>query len=124
MRRIAERQPGLLTPPARKSVPFPLLLALLALGSWLLLRVALWLTVGPAQMTAGQSAGAFARGLWFDLATLAYLLAPWLLLSAVLPNRWRGRPGRNACDGWCDAIQALARARVRDTAWQGPAVRF
>lgn len=91
MRRIAERQPGLLTPPARKSVPFPLLLALLALGSWLLLRVALWLTVGPAQMTAGQSAGAFARGLWFDLATLAYLLAPWLLLSAVLPNRWRGQ---------------------------------
>ena len=41
-----------------------------------------------------------------------------------LLNILRRQPGRNACDGWCDAIQALARARVRDTAWQGPAVRF
>jgi inorganic pyrophosphatase len=29
-------------------------------------------------------------------------------------NIWRGRPGRNACEGWCEAIQALGRARPRD----------
>lgn len=34
-----------------------------------------------------------------------------------LLNRWRGRPGRNACEGWCSASEAMARARplVNDT---------
>jgi len=42
----------------------------------------------------------------------------------ALLNRWRRRPGRNACDGWCEAGAALARARPRDTAWRGPPVEF
>ena len=29
----------------------------------------------------------------------------------ALLNTWRGRPGRNACDGWRTAASALARAR-------------
>jgi inorganic pyrophosphatase len=41
-----------------------------------------------------------------------------------LLNIWRRRPGRNACDGWCDARQALARARPRDDTWRGPSVEF
>ncbi len=41
-----------------------------------------------------------------------------------LLNAWRRRPGRNACEGWCEAAQALARARPRDDAWQGPRVEF
>lgn len=41
-----------------------------------------------------------------------------------LLNIWRSRPGRNACEGWCDAIQALARARPRDGTWQGPPLDF
>jgi inorganic pyrophosphatase len=41
-----------------------------------------------------------------------------------LLNVWRRRPGRNACDGWCDATQALARARPRDDSWAGPSVEF
>ena len=41
-----------------------------------------------------------------------------------LLNLWRGRGGRNACDGWCDAAQALARARPRPDSWQGPPVEF
>jgi len=28
-----------------------------------------------------------------------------------LLNRWRRRPGRNACEGWCSVQAALARAR-------------
>ena len=28
-----------------------------------------------------------------------------------LLNLWRRRPGRNGCDGWCEASTALARAR-------------
>ena len=39
-------------------------------------------------------------------------------------NLLRHRPGRNACDGWCDAADAIARARPRDATWQGPTVPF
>jgi inorganic pyrophosphatase len=41
-----------------------------------------------------------------------------------LLNAWRRRPGRNACDGWCEAAQALARAQPRDDSWHGPPVEF
>ena len=41
-----------------------------------------------------------------------------------LLNLWRGRPGRTACDGWCEAETALARARPRGPAWRGPEVEF
>jgi inorganic pyrophosphatase len=41
-----------------------------------------------------------------------------------LLNLWRRRPGRNACDGWCEPEQALARARPRDATWHGPPVEF
>jgi inorganic pyrophosphatase len=41
-----------------------------------------------------------------------------------LLNVWRRRPGRNGCDGWCDANEALARARPIDDAWAGAPVPF
>ena len=41
-----------------------------------------------------------------------------------LLNFWRGRPGRNACEGWSAADYAIARARPRDTTWRGPKVGF
>ena len=43
--------------------------------------------------------------------------------KAVL-NLVRRRPGRNACDGWCTADAALARARPRDDSWRMPPVEF
>jgi len=39
-------------------------------------------------------------------------------------NLLRRQPGRNACDGWRDASDAIARARPRDGAWRGPPVPF
>lgn len=41
-----------------------------------------------------------------------------------LLNLWRRRPGRNACEGWRAATEAIARAQPRDAAWQGPPVEF
>ncbi len=41
-----------------------------------------------------------------------------------LLNFWRRRPGRNECDGWCEASVALARARPRDDTWTGAPVEF
>ena len=39
-------------------------------------------------------------------------------------NFVRRRPGRNACEGWCEASAAIARARPRDDAWRGPPVPY
>lgn len=39
-------------------------------------------------------------------------------------NLLRRRPGRNACEGWLSAEQALARARPRHHDWQGPPVEY
>lgn len=47
-----------------------------------------------------------------------YAGCKWLL------NLLRGRPGRNACEGWCEASDALARARPLPDAWAGPVVPF
>jgi len=41
-----------------------------------------------------------------------------------LLNWLRRRPGRNACEGWCDAGEAIARAQPRDATWRGPPVPF
>jgi inorganic pyrophosphatase len=41
-----------------------------------------------------------------------------------LLNVWRGRPGRNACEGYCEVHSAFARARPRDDTWHGPTVDF
>ena len=41
-----------------------------------------------------------------------------------LLNIYRHRPGRNACDGWRSASDAIARAKLRDNTWQGPPIPF
>ena len=41
-----------------------------------------------------------------------------------LLNLWRRRPGRNACEGWCTATEALARARPLTDAWTHSPVPF
>ena len=41
-----------------------------------------------------------------------------------LLNLWRRRPGRNSCDGWCDANDALSRARPRHHLWKESPVEF
>jgi inorganic pyrophosphatase len=42
----------------------------------------------------------------------------------ALLNLWRRRPGRNACEGWCEAAQALERARPLPKAWRGSPIPF
>ena len=41
-----------------------------------------------------------------------------------LLNFCRQRPGRNACDGWCEAEQAIARACPRTPNWRGSPIIF
>lgn len=44
--------------------------------------------------------------------------------SKGLLNLVRGQPGRNACEGWIEAREALACAKPRDAAWRGTTVKF
>ena len=39
-------------------------------------------------------------------------------------NFVRGQPGRNACEGWRTASQAMARARPLQDSWQGPPIKY
>jgi len=41
-----------------------------------------------------------------------------------LLNVWRRRPGRNACEGWLGAAQAIARAQPRSASWRAPSIEF
>ena len=47
-----------------------------------------------------------------------YAWCKWLL------NTLRDRPGRNACEGWCDAAEAIGRARPLPADWVGPTVPY
>ncbi len=71
-----------------RNVPYVYFLGGLALSIWFLLRLLLSLQVGWGQMRMPELAGVFAMGLWFDVAALCYLVVPWLLLSALIPDRW------------------------------------
>jgi inorganic pyrophosphatase len=41
-----------------------------------------------------------------------------------LLNLVRRRPGRNACEGWCDPARAMERARPKPETWMEPPVKF
>jgi len=67
----------------------PWTIAILAIALWTLLRLVLFGMTGPSQAGWGSLPFVMAKGLWFDLATAAWLVAPFLLIHALVPNRWR-----------------------------------
>lgn len=75
--------------PRRRVLSFLSVATLAALSIWTLLRICLWVKTGPAVMGALPALRALALGLWFDLATMAWLAAPLLFVSALLPQRLR-----------------------------------
>ena len=62
---------------------------LIGLVIFTLTRLGLAVYTGLASLSPGLWPGFLGKGLVFDLATLAVLLAPVLLYEALLPNRWR-----------------------------------
>lgn len=67
----------------------PTLALLLPLIVFTLTRLLLLLWTGSEQVPPGLWPGIFAKGLWFDLATLCFLMPVVLLYEAVLPTRAR-----------------------------------
>ena len=76
-------------------LPFASYVAVIILLVWLLLRLVLWVDVGMQQLSITQFIQTFALGTWFDLSALAFLIAPLLVISAIMPNKWRSQPWLN-----------------------------
>lgn len=91
----------------RRRIGFLALAALSAWTVWFVLRLALLAQVGAGELDAQSLLIAFAKGAWFDLATLGFLAAPILLASAVLTNRFRARRAAHALR-WAALWIALA----------------
>jgi phosphoglycerol transferase MdoB-like AlkP superfamily enzyme len=68
---------------------FIALLVLVALGIFAATRIVLALYTGIDSVPLSSWPRFLAVGLWFDVATLCYLLVPFLLYEAAFGNRWR-----------------------------------
>jgi len=73
----------------RTPTPLPVLVALVLVSIFTLTRLGLALFAGFEQVPLTLWPGVFGKGLWFDMAVVAFLLAPVCLYEALLPNRWR-----------------------------------
>jgi phosphoglycerol transferase MdoB-like AlkP superfamily enzyme len=67
----------------------PVLLALVLVTIFTLTRLGLAIFAGFDMVPVGLWPGIFGKGLWFDVAVVAFFLAPVCLYEALLPNRWR-----------------------------------
>lgn len=76
-------------------ISFVSYVAVITLLIWLLLRLVLWVDVGVQQLSIPQFIQTLALGSWFDLNVLAFLTAPLLFISALVPNKWRNKPWLN-----------------------------
>jgi phosphoglycerol transferase MdoB-like AlkP superfamily enzyme len=108
--------------------PFPFLHhALLFLGIASLTRLALTLHAGVDAVPLTLRPGLFLRGFGFDLAVLAWLLAPMLLWAALSPARWqntRWQPALRLAMFFLMAALLLFGALSEWTFWEEFATRF
>ena len=81
--------------PRLPALPFLPYVALF-LGIASLTRLALALQAGADKVPLALWPGVFSRGLGFDLAVLAWLVAPMLAWAALWPARWRNTRVRDA----------------------------
>ncbi len=73
-----------------QSLPFVILLLMISLYG--LLRIALLIYTGTDLVPLTEWPTVLIKGLWFDLVVATTLVAPVLLYTAVMPNRWRASP--------------------------------
>ncbi|MBI5611523.1 MAG: sulfatase-like hydrolase/transferase [Gammaproteobacteria bacterium] len=74
---------------AKHGLLFAGLLALVVLAAFTVTRIGLVLQTGIDHVPAGEWPLIFAKGLWFDIAVLCFLLVPVLLHEALLGSRLR-----------------------------------
>ncbi|MEZ0233203.1 MAG: LTA synthase family protein [Methylophilaceae bacterium] len=111
----------------QRPILFAALIGLIAVSFWLILRFVLWFNVGPAQTGFAPSIAALGLGAWFDTWTLAYLITPFLILSALLPNRWRASKASHIirwASAWVIAFSLLFGVISEFIFWQEFTTRF
>lgn len=74
---------------SKRAPQLPLLIALLSIAIFTSTRVGLVLLSGKDLVPLALWPSVFGKGLWLDLAVVAWLLAPVCAYEALLPNRWR-----------------------------------
>lgn len=74
--------------PRLKGSRFLVAVSAMILLSFLLTRIVLLAMTGHTLVPVASWVRLFSMGLWFDAATVAYCLIPFLLLRAICPNRW------------------------------------
>jgi len=110
-----------------RTLPLTLVAAAITLMVWALLRVVLWLGTGPSLAGWENAPRLFTLGLWFDLATLAFTISPWLLASALLPGRWSAARALRALRWivlWLAVALLLFGAVAEFTFWEEFSTRF
>ena len=111
----------------RRSVSLVVVVACVSLIIWVLLRGLLYTITGAANAGFDNVPRVLALGICFDLATLAFTIAPCLLASALIPNRWR-RSRVFVALGWVALWAASATllfgAVAEITFWQEFSTRF
>lgn len=111
----------------RRPVGFLPLAAGAALAIWCALRLALLAHVDAGELGAQPLLLIFVKGVWFDLATLGFLAAPILLVSAALGDRFRARPAVHALRWgmlWLALAALLFGALAEITFWREFGTRF
>ena len=114
-------------PAPRFSPSIPLLYALAALSVFALTRIGLAVWTGLDAVPLADWPAVLAKGLWFDLAVLAVLLAPVWLYEALLPARWRAHGAHRALRlAWfaLTVFALLFGAVAETTFWLEFATRF
>lgn len=108
-------------------IRFVVLFSIIAISIWFTLRIVLWAYTGPTQSGLVPSIKALGLGTWFDAWTIAYLAFPFILASALLPNRIRASKAFNALS-WgvlLIAIYALLFGAIAEFIfWQEFTTRF
>jgi phosphoglycerol transferase MdoB-like AlkP superfamily enzyme len=105
----------------------PLLVLAVGVAIFTLTRIGLGLYTGIAEVPARYWPGMLGKGLGFDLATLAFLLAPVFAYEALLPDRWRASRWHAALRfGWLafSAFALLFGAVAETTFWLEFSTRF
>ena len=73
----------------RNAIALPLFVVLLILSIFTATRLGLTIYTGMDLVPLILWPGIIAKGLWFDLAAVTLLIAPFCLYEALLPNPWR-----------------------------------
>jgi len=73
----------------KKQIHSSFLIIIIALTTWSILRLTLWISLGHASLCITEALSAIVLGLWFDIATLAFLAIPWLIFSLLIPYKVR-----------------------------------